>query len=162
MLEKGQEGTQGTKMRLSEDGLELIKRHEGLRLKAYRCPAGMWTIGYGHTKGVKRGMVIANVHAERFLEEDVQDAEEAVNRLVEVPMTQGQFDALVSFVFNLGIGAFSRSTLRKRLNDGDFCAAAEQFGRWVYGSQGKQKVKLPGLVARREDERALFVDGLTT
>ena len=156
MPEKGQEGTQVTKMCLSEDGLELIRRHEGLRLKAYRCPAGVWTIGYGHTKGVKRGMVIARVHADRFLREDVQDAEEAVNRLVEVPMTQGQFDALVSFVFNLGIGAFSRSTLRKVLNKGDYCAAAEQFGRWVYALQGGQRVKLPGLVARREDERALF------
>ena len=147
-------------MRISPDGLELIKRHEGLRLKAYRCPAGVWTIGYGHTKGVVRGMVIAKVHADRFLHEDIVDAEAAVNRLVEVPMTQGQYDALVSFVFNLGVSSFARSTLRQVLNNGDYCAAAEQFDRWVYARQGRQRVKLSGLVARREDERALFEEGL--
>lgn len=139
-------------MKISPDGLELIKRHEGLRLKAYRCPGGKWTIGYGHTKDVRRGMVIARVHADRFLKEDVQDAEEAVNRLVEVPLTQGQFDALASFVFNLGVGAFSRSTLLKKLNAGDHRGAAGEFERWVYSN----KRRLLGLVVRREDERALF------
>lgn len=139
--------------KISPDGLELIKRHEGLRLKAYRCPAGVWTIGHGHTKGVKRGMQIAEVHADQFLREDVIIAERAVNQLVSVPLSQGQFDALVSFVFNLGANAFSRSTLLKKLNEGDCYLAAEEFERWVYAS-GR---KLAGLVARREDEKELFL-----
>lgn len=143
-------------MRTSEKGLDVIKRHEGLRLKAYRCPAGVWTIGYGHTKGVKQGMRIAKVQADRFLREDLAEAEKAVNTLVSVPLKQEQFDALVSFVFNLGAGALLRSTLRKVLNKGDYRAAAEQFERWVYGSVGGRKVKLPGLVARRVEERELF------
>lgn len=143
-------------MKISPAGLELIKRHEELRLNAYRCPAGVWTIGYGHTSGVKQGMRIAKVQADRFLREDLAEAEKAVNTLISVPLKQEQFDALVSFVFNLGAGALSRSTLRRVLNSGDYYAAAEQFERWVYGSVGGRKVKLPGLVARRGEERELF------
>lgn len=146
-------------MQISEKGLELIKEHEGLRLKAYRCPAGVWTIGYGHTKGVKRGMVITKLHADRFLMEDVEEVEGAVNRMVAVPLTQGQFDALVSFAFNLGAGKLSRSTLLKQLNKGNYSLAAGQFERWVYASQRGMKVKLHGLVVRREEEKELFESG---
>ena len=162
MPEKGQEETQGTKMRLSDNGLELIKRHEGLRLKAYRCPAGAWTIGYGHTKGVKRGMVIAKVHADRFLAEDVEEVEDAVNRMIAVPLTQGQFDALASFVFNFGERKFGSSTLLRKLNGGDYEGAAKEFERWINVRKHGQWVKERGLVIRREVERELFLEGLTT
>ena len=153
-------------MQISAKGLELIKEHEGLRLKAYRCPAGVWTIGYGHTKDVKRGMVIGKLHADRFLMEDVAQVERDVNSLVKVPLTQGQFDALVSFAFNLGSDidrdhipeGLGDSTLLKKLNAGDYKGAAEEFKKWVYANRRR----LSGLVVRRKDERELFLEGLTT
>lgn len=153
-------------MKISPDGLELIKRHEGLRLKAYRCPAGVWTIGYGHTRGVKRGMVIAKVHAERFLQEDVVEVEGGVNFLVKVPVAQKQFDALASFAFNTGLDidkdkipeGLGDSTLLRKLNAGDYLGAADEFPKWVYS----KRVKQPGLVARRAEEREMFLEGVTT
>jgi len=139
-------------MKTSEPGVELVKSHEGLRLKAYLCPAGVWTIGYGHTRTAKRGMVITAEKAEDLLLEDLVEAEDAVSSMVDVPLSQGQFDALVSFVFNLGSGNFKTSTLRRKLNAGDYAGASVEFGRWVYSS-GK---KLGGLIKRRAEERALF------
>lgn len=143
-------------MQLSDDGFELIKKHEGLKLSAYRCPAGIWTVGYGHTRGVRAGMRISIEDAESFLREDVADAERSVNELVRVPLSQGQFDALVSFVFNLGARRLARSTLLRLLNAGDFDGAARQFDLWVFGRVNGRKRRLPGLIARREDERTLF------
>ncbi|WP_425056699.1 lysozyme [Pseudomonas abyssi] len=139
-------------MRVSQQGLALIKEHEGLRLDAYLCPAKVWTIGYGHTGGVQNGQRITAGEAERLLLADLQRFEQAVNLGVKVPLTQGQFDALASFAFNVGVGAFRESTLLRLLNHGDYQGAARQFDRWVYG--GGQV--LPGLVNRRADERALF------
>ena len=139
-------------MKTSESGVELVKSHEGLRLKAYLCPAGVWTIGYGHTRTAKQGMVITAEKAEDLLLEDLVEAESAVSSLVDVPLSQGQFDALVSFVFNLGSGNLKASTLRRKLNACDYSGAAVEFGRWVYSS-GK---KLGGLIKRRAEERALF------
>ena len=137
---------------LSQEGLELIKRWEGLRTNAYKCPAGVWTIGYGHTKSVKPGMMISHMEAERLLLEDVKVYQGAVRRLVRVPLTQGQFDALVSFAFNCGVSALQRSNLLKYLNQGRYNTAKLEFGRWVYAN----KKKLSGLVNRRKDEVKLF------
>jgi len=143
-------------MRTSERGLRLIKQHEGLRLNAYLDPVGVWTIGYGHTPA-KRGQVITLEQANRLLIEDAATAERAVLRHVKVPLTQGQFDALVSFVFNLGEGRLKESTLLKKLNAGDYAGAASQFERWVYGKVSGLNVRLPGLIKRRNDERRLFL-----
>lgn len=133
-------------------GLGIIKRYEDLRLKAYRCPAGVWTIGYGHTRTAKPGMVITEAQAEDLLRDDVRDAEKAVERLVKVPLTENQFSALVSFVFNVGPGGLGRSTLLAKLNGGGYAAAAQQFAVWI-NAGGKP---LNGLLRRRKDERALF------
>lgn len=139
-------------MHISKAGLDLIKQFEGLYLQAYRCPAGVPTIGYGHTAGVAMGQTITQQHADDYLRRDVRQFERAVARLVTVPLTQGQFDALVSFAFNLGEGALAQSTLLRLLNAGDYAGAAAQFDRW---NKAGGRV-LPGLVRRRAAERALF------
>lgn len=139
-------------MRTSRKGIEFIKAHEGLRLDAYLCPAGVPTIGYGHTHGVKMGDRITEEQAEKFLIGDLAVAESEVNRY-GLNINQNQFDALVSFVYNVGAGNFRSSTLLKMVkanpNDPDI---AKQFSRWVYGG-GKV---LPGLVRRRNDEAKLY------
>jgi lysozyme len=139
--------------KVSQAGVDLIKRWEGLRTNAYKCPAGVWTIGYGHTRTAKPGMMISHGEAENLLREDLKGFELAVSRAVTVPLNQNQFDALVSFAFNVGIGAFVKSSLLRILNTGDYEDAARQFSRWVRG--GGQK--LPGLVSRRKAEYELFV-----
>jgi lysozyme len=137
----------------SAHGLALIRKHEGLRFRAYRCPTGKVTIGYGHTRTAKEGQVISKAAAESLLMEDVEDAEKIVDRLVNVPLNQNQFDALVSFVFNIGAGKFGSSTLLKRLNAGNYAGAAKEFSRWVFGGG----VRLAGLANRRADEKTLFL-----
>ena len=143
-------------MKTSASGLALIKIHEGLSLVPYRCPAGVWTIGYGHAmrsqEVAKYTNGISEAEAGALLLMDVALAEAALRRLVNVPLTVGQFDALVSFVFNLGAGRFQASTLRMKLNRGDYEAAAQEFPRWVWAG-GR---KLPGLIRRRHDEMAVF------
>ncbi|WP_036768629.1 lysozyme [Photorhabdus australis] len=139
-------------MKLSEKGLELIKQFEGLRLHAYQCSANVWTIGYGHTAGVRSGDVISAEKADAFLRQDVADAECTINNAVRVSINQHQFDALVSFVFNLGAGNFRSSTLLKKLNAGDYAGAGSELLRWV--NAGGQR--LAGLVRRREAEKMLF------
>jgi len=141
------------KMKLSENGKKLIKKFEGCRLKAYKCPAGVLTIGYGHTKGVTSNQIITQAEADRLFDEDIKTFENAVNSLVKVPLTQNQFDALVSFTFNLGIGALKNSTLLRLLNKGDYRGASQQFGLWVHVG----KIVLHGLVVRREEEKKLFL-----
>lgn len=136
-------------------GMNLIKYFEGLRLKAYKDTGGVWTIGYGHTKGVKKGMVITEEEAEEFLRQDLLEAEKAVNRLVPYGLAQHQFDALVSLVFNIGTGAFKNSTLLRMMILGDILGASKQFGRWVYDNGERLK----GLIERREAERKLFLIG---
>ena len=140
-------------MIISSKGLNLIKHWEGYRSNAYKCPAGVWTIGYGHTKGVYEGQKITSYEADIMLKEDLAVFEGAVSRFVKVNLTQGQFDALVSFAFNVGVSAFQNSTLLRLLNKGDYDGAAGQFQRWV--KAGKQT--LPGLVRRRESERKVFL-----
>ncbi|MBZ5757933.1 lysozyme [Pseudomonas sp. S5(2021)] len=142
-------------MKASQDALDIIKKFEGFSEKAYPDPAHGWrvpTIGYGTTRGVKMGQEISKERAEELLREDVARFDGYIEALVRVPLTQGQWDALSSFVYNLGPGALEKSTLLRLLNAGDYSGAAAQFDRWVYAS-GK---KLTGLVKRRAAERALF------
>ena len=143
-------------MKTSPKGIALIKSAEGLRLKAYPDPGtgGLpWTIGYGSTSGVTRNMVITEAQAEQMLAADLVRFERIVERAVQVPLNQDQFDALVSFTYNVGEGNFTKSTLLRKLNAGDTAGAAEQFSRWVHAG-GKV---LSGLVKRRAAERALFL-----
>jgi len=140
-------------MKTSATGLELIKGFESLGLKAYKCPAGVWTIGYGSTgPHVKEGMVITELQADALLAKDVQRFEKSVNELVKVELNQNQFDALVDFCFNLGGGALKSSTLLKLLNKGDYRNAGYEFEKWCK-SGGKV---LKGLQRRRITERYLF------
>ena len=139
-------------MKLSNKGKSLIKKYEGLRLTAYKCPAGVWTIGHGHTAGVVMGQKITEKQADEFFDKDIKQFEDAVNSLVKVPLKQGQFDALVSFVYNVGKTAFANSTLLKMLNSGNYSGAGEQLNRWVFAGNKK----LQGLVKRREEEKELF------
>jgi len=143
---------------INEAGLALIKVYEGLRLKAYQDSVGVWTIGYGHTNNVKPGDVLSDEsQASGLLAFDLANAEAAVSRLVKVDLTDNQFAALVSFVFNLGSGNFAMSTLLKKINSGDMAGAAKEFKRW---NRAGKKV-LAGLVRRRDAEAALFQDSGT-
>lgn len=140
---------------ISPAGLDLIKHFEGVRLAAYLDSVGVPTIGVGHTLGVKMGDRITQEQADEFLRVDIEDAEDAVHRLVTVPLTQGQVDALVSFTFNLGVGNLGKSTLLKKLNAKDYDGAAEEFLKWCLAG-GKM---LPGLLKRRTAERQMFLTG---
>lgn len=142
-------------MRLSDKGKDLLKELEGLRLTAYRCSADVWTIGYGSTRGVKEGMQISRNQAEDRLTKDLEQFENVVNREVAFDLSQQQYDACVLLAFNIGVDAFAKSTLVKKLNQGKPYDAAAQFDRWVY--VGKKVNK--GLKARRAKEKALFLEG---
>ncbi len=139
-------------MKTSKKGIELIKEFEGCQLTAYRCPAGVWTIGYGHTNGVQKGDKITKKQADAFLKEDIVKYENGVNKYVTVSLNQNQFDALVSFIYNIGIAAFQTSTLRRKLNAEDYTGAAKEFVRW--NKSGGQV--LNGLTRRRNAEKKLF------
>ena len=140
------------------NGKSIIKYCEGLRLTSYVCPAGKPTIGWGHTYGVKLGRTISEAEAEILLDHDYQQAEDDVLELVTVPLTENQLGALTSFVFNLGQGNFSKSTLLRKINASDFAGAAAEFDKWVYATVNGVKTKLNGLVVRRKLERSLFED----
>src|SRR5690349_140019 len=116
---------------INNAGLELIKSFEGLRLQAYRDTGGVLTIGYGHTAGVKGGDRITEAQATKFLLADLAEAEDAVSKFITVPLNDNQFAALVSFTFNVGREALRRSTLRKKLNAGDYAAVPGQLVLWV-------------------------------
>ena len=139
-------------MKTSPKGIALIKEFEGLRLKAYLCPGGVWTIGYGHTAGVKSGMVISEAQAEEYLKADLILFERYLNGL-GLALNQNQFDALISFIYNVGTGNFSSSTLlcKVRVNPQDN-SIMDEFLRWVY-SKGRV---LPGLQRRRLAEMKLY------
>lgn len=144
-------------MNLAPAGIELVKRFEGLRLKAYRCPSDVWTIGYGHTAAagpprVPPGMMITEAEAEAILQHDLTDVAARVRALIDVALTDHQFSALVSFVFNVGIGAFRKSSVLARVNAGRFDEVPARLALWVRGG-GKV---LPGLVRRRAAEGALW------
>ena len=147
-------------LRLSDAGHLLVERFEGFRADWYADPAGVQTIGFGWTGDLPDGFrpPLAVDDARRLLRQTVGRYEDAVRRLVDVPLSQRQFDALVSFTYNLGAGHLAASTLLRLLNAGDATAAAAEFDRWVYGG-GRV---LPGLVRRRAEERALFESGTET
>ncbi|HFT7227573.1 lysozyme [Enterobacter chengduensis] len=145
-------------MQISDKGLALIKQFEGCKLTAYQDSVGVWTIGYGWTqpvdgKPIRAGMTIKQETAERLLKTGLVSYESDVSRLVKVDLTQGQFDALVSFTYNLGARSLSTSTLLRKLNASDYAGAADEFLRW---NKAGGKV-LNGLARRREAERALFL-----
>jgi len=155
---------------ISDIGLQLIKTFEGKHNKGYLCPANVWTIGYGHTgptfgKQTPQGMTISDFDIDKLLKEDMARFEEAVTKYVKVSLNQNQFDALVSFTFNVGIGkpkdaksdgtGLRGSTLLKLLNQGKYDEVPAQFLRW---NKGGGKV-LAGLVRRRKSEAHLFVTG---
>jgi lysozyme len=143
---------------VTDKGLALIKRFEGFSATPYLCPVGWWTIGWGAVRGPDGQVVtavtlpITEEEAEILLRRDVSLAERAVSRLISVPLAGGQFDALVSFTFNLGAGALQRSTLRRKVNREDHGAVPEELRKWVWAG-GK---RLPGLVKRREAEADIY------
>lgn len=143
-------------MKTSDKGIELIADHEGLRLKAYKCPAGVWTIGYGHTGGIVQGQTISKQQAVEFLKQDLRVSEKAVNKK-GLNINQNQFDALVSFIFNVGSGAFGRSTLLKkvRINPNDLSIVSE-FAKWNKARVNGVLTVLPGLTKRRKAESNLY------
>lgn len=145
-------------MRTSENGVELIKRFEGLELQAYQDIAGIWTIGYGHTgEDVIPGMKISARDAEELLKRDLKPREEAVSILASVDLNQNEFDALVSFVYNVGINGFRNSTARKRLNRNDRFGAADALTWWNKATVNNVLVEVRGLARRRAAEKALFL-----
>lgn len=147
-------------MRVSTVGLDLIKQFEGLELRSYVCPAGVLTIGYGHTgSDVSPGQTITKEKAESLLRGDAESAQQCVSSFVSVELNQNEYDALVSFTYNVGPTAFVNSTLRRLLNQGaDRKVVAEEFGRWVKAGSDEP---VPGLVRRREEERKLFLKKMT-
>ena len=150
-------------MQASEHCIALIHEFEGLSTKAYKCPAGVWTIGFGHTKGIKEGDTITRGVAERLLKNDLEELSINLTRALnadEIVVSQEQFDALCSFAFNLGLNALIHSTLWSYLSKGKDQAAADEFLKWnkARDASGK-KIVLKGLTRRREAERALFLSG---
>ena len=139
-------------MKTSEEGKALIKKFEGCELKAYLCPAQVWTIGYGHTASVKEGDVCTQEDADRMLAEDLEEFEGYVREAVSVPLEQNEFDALVAWTYNLGPGNLRSSTMLKQLNDSKFEDVPSEMRRW---NKSGGKV-LDGLVRRREAEALLF------
>ena len=148
---------------ISKEGVDLIKRFEGLhklgkddKIRAYRCPAGKWTCGWGSTKGVRSGTTWTRQEAEERLMADIEEHEHIVKQYVTVPLTQSQYDALVSFVYNLGGGNFRSSTLLKKLNQGLYDDVPEQLMRWNKARVDGKLTPLKGLTRRRSAEAAIF------
>ena len=144
-------------MKMSAAGLDTVKEFEGLRLKAYKCPAAVWTIGYGHTSAAGSPIVTSDLEitreaAEEILKKDMGQYEDGVSKYVKVGLTQGQFDPLVDFAYNAGVGALQKSTLLKKVNAGKFDEVPAEFMKWTKGG-GKE---LPGLVRRRRAEVKLW------
>lgn len=147
-------------MKINDKGLAIIKRFEGLRLDAYRCPAGILTVGYGHTgSDVREGMIITPGEADRLLAADVARFERGVEALAS-PCNANEFSALVSFAFNLGLQTLQKSTLLRKHKAGDKQAAAQQFASWNKARVHGQLVPLAGLTARREAEKMLYLGEL--
>ena len=139
-------------MKVSDNGLALIKEFEGCKLTSYQDSVGVWTIGYGHTRTARRGMVITQAQANELLALDVADHAAGVYKALQVKLDQHQFDAVVSLAFNVGVNAVRNSTLLKMINRGDAKLAAAQFDRW---NKAGGKV-LAGLTRRRAAERKMY------
>ncbi|WP_319205630.1 lysozyme [uncultured Ilyobacter sp.] len=143
---------------MNQAGYDLLKNSEGLKLEAYLCPAGKWTIGYGSTlyedgSKVKEGDSITKERAENLMINLLSKYEKDVKKLIKVQLDDNQFSALVDFTYNVGTGNFRNSTLLRKINSGEMVGASKEFERWVYSN----KVKLPGLIKRRKEEKALFL-----
>ena len=151
-IEQSLQSKKEDKMHISKEGIALIKKFEGCRLTAYQDSVGVWTIGYGHTKDVDEGLEITQQEAEVMLNEELLEYEGYINDMVEVPLEQCQFDALVCWVYNLGPTNLGKSTLLKLLNAGDYHSTPNQIKRW---NKAGGEV-LNGLVRRREAEALLF------
>ena len=144
-------------MKTNANGINLIKQHEGLRLSAYQDMVGVWTIGYGHTgRDVYAGQTITEVQATQLLQQDLADFENGVSKLVTVPLNSNQFSALVCFSYNVGLENLGSSTLLRLLNQENYTGAAQQFLCWDHAG-GKV---VPGLLARRQAEQALFLQSV--
>lgn len=139
-------------MKINDAGIHLLKTHEGLRLQAYLCPGGVLTIGYGHTGDVRPLQTITQEDAERLLCNDLARFETGISQIVQVPLSDNQFSALVCFAFNIGLAAFASSTLVSLLNRKWYGQVPAQLMRWTHA----RGVELPGLAARRRDEAALW------
>ena len=146
-------------MHINERGIEIVKSFEGISLKPYLCPANVWTVGYGATVGSDGRPIdpdmesISETEAETLLIRDLESSEGWVRRLIKTALTENQYSALTSFTFNVGCGALQRSTLRMKLNRGEYQGAADEFPKWKFAN----KRILAGLVRRRAAERALFL-----
>jgi lysozyme len=143
-------------MKVSKDCVDLVKTFEGFRSEAYKCPAGIWTIGYGHTKNVKPKDVITERQALQLLQDELNEFADKVNKLLKIETSQAQFDALVSFAYNLGVASLQSSTLLKKHNTGDFLAAADEFLKWDKAKVNGKLTVLSGLSKRRRHESALY------
>jgi len=152
IIEKLLQAKRNKKMKISKEGLSLIKKFEGCELEAYKCAAGVWTIGYGSTKGVKEGDTLTEKETDSLLLHEMDEYEGYVLEAVEMPLSQHQFDAIVSWTFNLGPSNLNASTMLKVLNKGDYEDVPAQIKRW---NKAGGKV-LEGLVRRREAEALLF------
>lgn len=142
-------------MKVSDDLLHALKRFEGFRVKAYRCPAGVWTCGYGHTRGVTARTVCNEAKAMEWLRKDLEPIESFLSAIPEVCKSQGRFDACADFCFNLGTGAFKGSTLFKRIQKKESVSAIQaEFLKWVYAG-GRP---LEGLKTRRRWEAGRFAE----
>jgi lysozyme len=151
------------RLRVPEDALKLLKQLEGLRLKAYLCPGGVWTIGYGHTKDVQDGdELLDEQEAHELLADDALEFEAVVQKHVKAKLSVLQFSALVIFAFNIGETAFAKSTLVAQLNRGDYAGVPAQLRRWNKVTKNGKKVVSSGLVKRREAEVALWLAGADT
>jgi lysozyme len=139
-------------MKISDNGLNLIKSFEGLELTAYLDTGHVWTIGFGHTKGVKEGQSITREQADIFLMNDIASAQSTVNSWVKVPLSQNQYDALVSFVYNVGGESFRKSSMLRFLNSRQYVAASQEFDKWTHDNGHVVK----GLENRRKAEKFLF------
>jgi lysozyme len=150
-------------LQASPAAISFIKSKEGFETNAYRCPAGVWTIGYGFTKGVKKGDMMTRQDADVRMSVEVDEFEHGLRKLLgAAPTTQGQFDALLSFAFNLGLGALRTSSLLRFHKDGDYRAAEREFAKWVNvrDPQTKQLKRVRGLVSRRAEEAKAYRTGL--
>ena len=144
--------TRESNLKISQEGLSLIKKFEGCELEAYKCAAGVWTIGYGSTKGVEEGNTITQEEADKLLLDEMEEYEGYINDMVKVDLKQNEFDALVSWVYNLGSSNLSSSTLLQKLNTKEWDDVPNQIKRW---NKAGGKV-LQGLIRRREAEALLF------
>ncbi|MEL6359583.1 MAG: lysozyme [Pseudomonadota bacterium] len=144
-------------MKTGDTGLNLIKGYEGLRMSAHYTPNEEWTVGYGHTDSARHGMSVTEVEAERLLRQDVQPIEKLLSDTVRAPLNQNEHDAIVSLIFNIGEVNWKRSTVLRKLNEGDKLAAARAMEMWTMARVNGELVSLDGLVRRRAAEKSLFL-----